>query len=185
MTGAVHRGNLQLSAAFPRMFAWWHDRAGRTLVWVLPLVWTVCCWVNFHFPGDEYAGWVIGSVAGTWILMLGIVKNSGDINVFWDALGPALVAGAATMAVLGWLLDRLRAPLAILPLGTIPIASLMTWIAWRNYGSYKRLVGGMGSLTAVILPGINIGLTVTAVAAVLVLGAWRFASRPRGRPSGD
>jgi hypothetical protein len=180
MTGAVHRGNLQLGAEFPRMSAWWHARAGRSLAWALPLAWSACCWANFHFPGDEYAGWVIGSIAGTWVLMLGIIKTSGDIHQFWSALGPTLLAGAATMALLGWLLGCLRARLAILPVGSVGIAVLMTWFAWRNYGSYSRLIGGMGSLTAVILPGINIGLTVTAAATVIVLGAWRLASHQRG-----
>ena len=69
--------------------------------------------------------------------------------------------------------------------GTVTVAVLMTLVAWRNYGSYTRLIAGMGSLTAVILPGINIGMTVMAMGGVLFLGAWRLASHARRRPPGD
>ena len=71
---------------------------------VLPLVWGVTCFVEFSFPGDEYAMWAMASMPGAWILFL--LEN---INVVHgNSFMIVVFAGMAVMAAVGFAMDRLR-----------------------------------------------------------------------------
>ena len=74
-------------------------------VWMLPLVWTLVSFAAAHYPGDEYGLWGVGSLAGVWIIVI-----LGNVSSVWEFLPFVLAAGAASMAVVGLLLDLLRTP---------------------------------------------------------------------------
>ncbi len=77
---------------------------------VLPALWVTCSLIHFHFPGDEYALWVIDSTAGAWVLFL--LPNVGDIHQWW-VRGSVAGAGALVMVVAGWILCGLNVRLRI------------------------------------------------------------------------
>ncbi len=68
---------------------------------VVPGLWVTCSLIHFQFPGDEYALWVIDSMAGSWVYFL--VPNVGDILQGWSRFSVA-GAGALVMAMVGWIL---------------------------------------------------------------------------------
>jgi hypothetical protein len=72
--------------------------------WLLPVVWTTCSLMSYQFPGDEYGGYAISSIAGIWIAFF--IKN---INIH-DPILPISVAatGAIVMTGIGFLMDRLK-----------------------------------------------------------------------------
>lgn len=71
----------------------------------VPGLWVSCALIHFHFPGDEYALWVIDSMAGTWIFLL--LPNVGDIHQGWIRFSVA-GTGAVVMTVAGWILCGLN-----------------------------------------------------------------------------
>lgn len=85
------------------------DSAMKTNRWfflfVVPVLWATCSLIHFHFPGDEYAMWVIDSMAGAWVLFL--APNVGDIHQWWIRFSVA-GTGALVMAMVGWMLCRLK-----------------------------------------------------------------------------
>lgn len=72
---------------------------------VVPVLWGTGSLIHFQFPGDEYALWVFGSMAGSWVSFL--LPNVGDIHQWWIRISVAGV-GAVVMAMLGWILCWLK-----------------------------------------------------------------------------
>jgi len=71
----------------------------------VPLLWCICSLIHFQFPGDEYALWVIDSMAGSWIFWL--LPKVGDIHQGWIR-GSVAGAGALMMAMAGSILCGLN-----------------------------------------------------------------------------
>jgi hypothetical protein len=143
-----------------------------TLVWALPVAWAATCFASAHFPGDEYGLWVVGSVAGLWILA--IVGDNGGI---WDFLPIVLATGAATMAVVGLLLDLLRTPRRwwLILWGVAAVGFCVITIG--SYPSYERAMSKNGSLQAYIFFSLNAGLYCACLVLLLVMPIWRLLHR--------
>ncbi|HVW36999.1 MAG TPA: hypothetical protein VHB99_06830 [Pirellulales bacterium] len=142
----------------------------------LPIVWTTVAWSNFFHPGDEYGGFAASSLAGLWILL--VFDFSGNIN---HALPPVLLAGAATVSVFGWLLDKLRAPRPQWGvLFAIVAVSLFCW-SFFSFPSVERALAKNGSYEAYILPSMNFGLYAATLGTLAGTGIFRLAQRLRSR----
>jgi hypothetical protein len=145
-------------------------------VWYLPVVWTTVAWSNFYHPGDEYGGFAASSLAGLWILL--VFDFSGNIN---QAFPPVLLAGAATVSIFGWLLDKLRAPRPLWGvLFAVVAVSLFCW-SFFSFPSVERALAKNGSYEAYILPSMNLGLYAATLASLAGTGLFRFAQRLRSR----
>jgi hypothetical protein len=145
-------------------------------VWYLPFAWTAVAWINFAHPGDEYGGFAGGSLAGLWILL--VFDFSGNINL---ALPPVLLAGAATVSIFGWLLDKLRAPRPLWGVLFAGVAvSLFCW-SFFSFPSVERALAKNGSYEAYILPSMNLALYVATLATLAGTGLYRLARRLRSR----
>ena len=81
------------------------------------------------------------------------------------------------MAVVGLLLDLLRAPRRwlVIPWGVIAVLICVATIG--SYPSYQRAMSKNGSLQAYIFFSLNIGLYVTCLLTLLVMPVWRLLDR--------
>lgn len=83
------------------------DTGGRWLrsgfVWLVPGLWVACSLASFHWPGDEYRLYFIGSIAGSWIFM--VLPDVGDVTRFWLRLEVS-AAGFVVLAAFGWGMAR-------------------------------------------------------------------------------
>ncbi len=144
-------------------------RPQRLCVWLLPVIWTAVAWTNFAYPGDEYGGFAVGSLAGIWILRL-IQFTSDPLHM----LPLVLVAGAATVAVAGFLMDKLRVPWApwiVLMLGAAT-AFFLRWFG--SFPSVERALSKNGSYEAYVLPSINMGLYAATITMLVGTGLYRL-----------
>lgn len=146
--------------------------------WLLPLVWIPVCAVNYQFLGDEYGGFGVGSAAGLWILLVNPISDASQV------LAPVLITGAATMAVAGLMLDRLRIPF----LTWLSLAfgfAFAFGIAWlQTFSTWQRSLGKNGSWLAYLLPSINVGLTTATMVMIIAFSLfrlieWAFQGRSR------
>ena len=159
---------------------WWRPDPRRWLyVWLLPILWTLCSWINFSYPGDEYAGWGFGSLAGVWVLF---VIGGNTIN---NLLLPVLIAGAMTMSVAGWIMDRLRVPLIVwgtvlfIAAGTICTTELL------SFPSIQRAISKNGSLQTYIFPSVNLGMYVAVLSMLAITGTYRLVKWRYGHQRPD
>lgn len=142
----------------------------------LPVVWTTVAWINFFHPGDEYGGFAASSLAGLWILL--VFDFSGNIK---HAFPPVLLAGAATVSIFGWLLDKLRAPRPLWGvLFALVAVSLFCW-SFFSFPSVERALAKNGSYEAYILPSMNLGLYAATLATFVGTGLCRLVQRLRSR----
>lgn len=150
----------------------------RPFKWLLPVAWIVISGISFAYPGDEYNLWGFSSIAGTWILFFAASLFAGQHPR--DFLPAVLVAGFVTMAMLGWLLDRLRAP---------RMAFVVTWLvlaiaglinALVSYPSYARALAKNGSLAAYIFSSLNFALTSTTLLFLAAAAVLAILRRVRG-----
>ena len=187
------RSMFLLTAAAAILLGWWRLAGGRIgmailgafivglpfvwrprwlFVWFLPLVWTTVAWNNFAYPGDEYGGFGVGSLAGLWIF--GVCDFGGNIN---RILPPVLFAGAATVAVFGLLLDRLRAPRRAWALVFASAAvSLYSW-SFYSFPTVELALAKNGSYEAYILPSMNLGLYAATLTMLAGTGLYRSGRR--------
>lgn len=138
----------------------WHPR--RLYVWVLPLVWLPIAFANYFYCGDEYGGFVTGSLAGLWILPFISATSPASM------LPPVILAGTATLAVAGSLLDWLRLRWGIWLLIWFSAATFL-FVKWfGSFPSVERALAKNGSYETYVLTSINFGLTVATVIGIVV-----------------
>jgi hypothetical protein len=142
-------------------------------VWLVPLMWTLISWANAYFPGDEYALSALGSIAGLWILF--IVENTGS---FWNIFWKVLVTGAVTMAIVGLVLDLLRAPRRLWAVGLVIAAIGICMFTITSYPSYQKAMSKHGSLPAYVFLSLNLGLYVSSALMLVVAPIARIWKRP-------
>lgn len=140
----------------------------------VPVLWMAVSAINFHYPGDEYGGWGVGSLPGLWILP--IVGTSGSPS----RLVPyVLAAGGMVMATLGWAMDGLRTPLIPWAIVTAIAAGLFGAWALAPFPSWERAIAKNGSIQAYILPSFNLGLLSSTVLMIMVMFLRKGLSRRR------
>lgn len=142
--------------------------------WFLPLVFVTVAWHNFHYPGDEYAGFFLGGcLEGLWIFA--IIDDNG-----WGVDRAAVFvvgAGAATVSVAGWLLDKLRVPyLAWCLLLWLTAGAVFAW-SLSLFPTVERALAKNGSYEAYILPAINLGLIAATAVTFAGTGFFRVLQR--------
>lgn len=150
-------------------------------VWLLPLLWASCSLVSFHFPGDEYALYVVSSIAGVWI---GFVFEFGDIH---NPAIPLSVAatGAGVMAAVGFVMDRVRVRRFVWGILYV-IATLMIFVsAIGVYPSTERALSKNGSWWAYIFFSFNMGLYIAVALSFLAKVAERVFITSHRPKEGD
>jgi hypothetical protein len=153
-------------------------RGQRFFVWYLPAAWTIVAWNNFAHPGDEYGGLVAGMLAGLWILLF--IGPLGDVRGTFLLV---LVAGAPTVAIAGWGLDKLRTPRVAWLALSLALAGGLLLQAFASFPSIERALAKNGSYEAYVLPAFNLGLTGATVTMLLVVGLVRIVQRRRTQVS--
>jgi len=126
---------------------------------LLPAVWGVGCLIGFGNPGDEYGLFALGSILGTWPLML------ADSSL---ALGLPLVAGCVLMCGAGRLLEALSANRSMwlwtwLVVGVATYAFLLA-----QFETIDAAVAKNGSLGAYMAFASQLGTYVATVLTLLV-----------------
>lgn len=150
-------------------FVW---RPRLLFAWFLPLVWTTIASCNYYYPGDEYGGFYVGSMAGLWIAI--IADIAGAIATPQQGAVLVVTAGATTVAIAGWLLDKLRAPfIAWSVVFSIVATSLFAW-SFGSFPSVERALAKNGSYEAYILPAMNLGLTFATLVTLVGAGGYRL-----------
>ena len=126
----------------------------RRMQLLLPVVWGLGCAIGYAHPGDEYAGFVLGSILGTWTLLL-----TDETSL----LLPLLV-GCALMWGMGRLLELMKANRIIWTITWLVVAAAFyVWSIFR-FESVEHAIAKNGSLAAYLAFASQIG----AYAATLV-----------------
>lgn len=161
---------IELLAAFLWRPRWFY-------CWFLPLFHATIAWNNFYYPGDEYAGFFFGGAfEGLWVIAL--IGDSGSVA---RSAVVVVAAGCATIAVPGWLLDRLRAPFIPWALLLVLSASGLVASYLNAFPTIERALARNGSYEAYILPAINGGLVLATLAVVVGTGFCRALQRWKQR----
>ena len=128
----------------------------RFFLWILPTVWVMIAAIGFRYAGDEYGLWGVGSLAGTWLF--GIFRSFHSGSSPSALLPPVLIAGFATMALLGYFLDRLRTPRIPLIITWLAVTGLLVAYLLNQYPTLERAVAKNGSILAYVLSAANFSL---------------------------
>lgn len=159
-----------MPACSPRI-AWWYRLT-------VPWLWLNVALISWRHPGDEYGLFgVANGLPSAWVsLLLGNLRGMNDTFI-------AMIAFSfVSMALLSWLLDRLRVPLVIfLPLYAAGAFFLVGW-ALSGYESYDRAMMKNGSLTAYVSAASNFALFATSVLCVVGFAVWRCLRRRKPAP---
>ncbi|MBN2309507.1 MAG: hypothetical protein JXR94_11080 [Candidatus Hydrogenedentes bacterium] len=136
----------------------------KFFVWLVPLLWATCSYVHYHYPGDEYALYAIGSIAAIWIVPL---VHIGDIH---NPLFPLSItlAGAVVMAAAGWIMDRLRTHRRLWAALYAGAAAAILCASLLAFPSIDRAIRKNGSMAAYVLFAANAGLYVSVVLAPIL-----------------
>ncbi|MEM8679304.1 MAG: hypothetical protein AAGF97_08135 [Planctomycetota bacterium] len=134
-------------------FVW---RPAWLYVWILPLVWVPTAVRNLEHHGDEYGGFLVGSLAGCWIMP---VISALSLNSPKQIMPLIVLAGGLSMLGAGALLDRLRVPW-IAWFGLWLAISLWMFADWfGKYPTVARALAKNGSYDTYLVTSINFGLT--------------------------
>jgi uncharacterized membrane protein len=126
---------------------------------LLPAVWAVGCLVGFGNPGDEYGLFALGSILGTWTLM---ISNSNPGLVLPLLTGCALMYGA------GRLLETLAAN-RNLWLATWLILGVATYaFVMVQFESMEAAIAKNGTLAAYVAFASQLGTYVATILTLLV-----------------
>lgn len=123
-----------------------------------PVCWGLGCALSYTQPGDEYALYAIGSIAGSWVALF---ANSGGPPLF-----SVLLTGCAVLFGLGWLLDRLGANRRLW--AGLWVAIGLGLLAWSigSFESYERAMRKNGSLLAYVAASSQLGITLASLVVV-------------------
>jgi len=134
-------------------------------VTVLPVVWATAAIVSYFHPGDEYGLFVFSTIAGSWVCF--VMHNIGHLR---DVLWIIVVAGVAILAILGFVMDRLRVSKRVwgVLFGLSFVVVLV--LSLRQYPSLDRAIRKNGSITAYVAGACNIGLYLSIVLAFIAKG---------------
>ena len=134
---------------------------------LIPLLWLLVTWTSWKHPGDEYGLFAVGALPGIWIVAFLKFSHLREV------LPAILLVGGATMALAGWLMDRLRiwklVWLSLLIAGT---CLLVLW-ALSQFPTYNKAISRNGSLTAYIAASLNISSYVAASTLIVLTAVGR------------
>jgi hypothetical protein len=151
----------------------------RFFTWVLPILWGTIAAFSFHYPGDEYGLFGVGSLSGLWVLWLFPSLHQG---VSPDSIFPVvLIAGVATMAVLGYLLDLLRCSRVAFVMTWLTVAAILLAHVLSLFDNYERALAKNGSPQAYLLYAANLGLLLASLLLLLISAGYAVGRRFMGR----
>lgn len=127
--------------------------------------------VSFRYPGDEYGLWGVGALPGLWLTLF-----VGDGSPGWG-FGVALAGGITAMAMLGAVLDKLRAPWVPWYALWVVAAGLLCATMLAPYPSWARAMSKNGSFQDYALSSLNMGLTLSTAATIVVTASLRAGIR--------
>jgi hypothetical protein len=133
---------------------------------LLPLIWGVCSFISYYFPGDEYALYFFSSIVGTWIAFL---IDIGDIHQPLVPLSIA-VTGATILSCVGFLMDRLRVERILWASWLVLFSVVIFFDSIHMYPDLNKALSKNGSVWAYILFSINMGLYISVVLSVAFTG---------------
>jgi hypothetical protein len=128
-----------------------------------------------RYPGDQYALFFVSSMPGAWIVF--VTESHGSP---WEFLPYVLGTGAITLAIVGGLLDLLRASLRLWAVLAAGMAIIVFCTSFGNFPTIARAVGKHGSVEAYVFFALNLGLTFAAALMLPVAGIWRLFQRRPG-----
>jgi hypothetical protein len=151
----------------------------RFFSWVLPILWGTIATFSFRYPGDEYGLFGVGSLSGLWALWLFPSLHQG---VSPDRIFPVvLVAGVATMAVLGFLLDLLRCSRVAFVITWLAAATILLAHVLSLFENYERALAKNGSPQAYVLYAANLSLLFASLLLLLITAGYVVGRRITGR----
>lgn len=162
----------------PRSPSGWTRRLFFRLA--LPAVWLPVAYVSSRHPGDEYGLFAVAHFIP--IVWAAFVVAVGDIH---RAMPFLLAGGAAFMAALGWVMDRLRVRRRIWAVLVATLAVLLFLWAFWSHPTYERAVAKNGSLTAYLAAAFNLGLTLASLVCLAANVAERVTAFTLGRSRRD
>lgn len=124
---------------------------------LVPMIWGCGCLVSYAYPGDEYAGFVMGSIVGTWTLWL-----SGG-----QSLVLPLVVGCLLMLVVGGILDKLSGSRVIWGSVWLLVLVLTLVVALSKFDSLEHARAKNGSMAAYLAFASQVGTYVATLAAFI------------------
>lgn len=140
---------------------------------VLPVVWAIATVVSYFHPGDEYGLFVFSSIAGSWVCFL--VPNIGHLR---DVLWLILVAGVVVLAILGFVMDRLRVLKRVWGSLFVLSFALVLVLSLHQYPTLEGAISKNGSFTAYVAGACNLGLYLSIVLSVIAKGVAALHAEP-------
>ena len=144
-------------------------------VWLLPLMWLIQSWASSHHSGDEHGMFLVSALAAAWIALLIDLPAGLRSQVPY-----ILLAGALSFAVLGLVLDLLRASFRVWRVLFVlaAVAVCVTLIA--SFPSYDKAISKNGSLLAYVFFSLNAALYIAGALMLIIAPLTRaFRRRPK------
>jgi len=125
---------------------------------MLPVIWVGAAAVSYFYPGDEYGIFVFSTIAGSWVCFC--MDSIGHIG---DVLWIIFATGVSILAVLGFLMDRLRVSKRVWGALFVLFFAVVLVLNLSQYPSLDRAISKNDSLTAYLAGACNIGLYLSIV----------------------
>ena len=138
--------------------------------WLLPVVWGLGCVIGYGNPGDEYGLFALGSIVGTWTLLL------ADEGI---AVGLPLVVGCALMFGAGGLLDRLHANRNAWLTTWLLVGGATCAFSIAQFESVEHAIAKNGSYGAYVAFASQAGTYVATVLTLAVAAVRTWFGEPR------
>jgi len=132
---------------------------------ILPIIWAIAAITSYFHPGDEYALFVISTIAGSWVCYF--MHNIGHLR---DVLWIIMVTGVGSLALVGFLMDKLRVSGRVWGtlFGVCFVAVLL--LSRLQYPTLDRAIAKNGSITAYVAAACNNGLYLSILMAFIIKG---------------
>ncbi|MHC4476209.1 MAG: hypothetical protein ACYTEL_11215 [Planctomycetota bacterium] len=133
-------------------------------LWLLPGIWAPCSIFHFFHPGDEYAMWAYSAIAGSWIVYIGPFDEIDNLLV------PISVAaaGALVMAVVGFVMDRMRVNRTLWTV-LFAVAAVAVFIKLMPaFGSIERVLARNGFMMPYVFSAILLAVYISVIASLLI-----------------
>ncbi|MCA8951267.1 MAG: hypothetical protein KDE27_17300 [Planctomycetes bacterium] len=140
----------------------------RRFVWLLPLWFAIGSVLGSMVAGHNGQLFFVGALAGIWASAL---VEPGEASL---GLAQALLGGVPLLALLGWLLDRLRAELWLWGAAAGLTTALAGYFLIQGHADFEAAIAYHGSLFAYLVCALQLG-SYGATLIVLVLQAGRGA----------
>ena len=118
-------------------------------LWVLPAWFVIASLVGFSVPGHGGQLFFIGALPGVWACAL---FDGGALG-----LAPTLLGGVPILALLGWLLDRLRAGLGLWLFAVMLSTLIAGYLLMQGHADAEAAIARHGSLLAYAVCALQLG----------------------------